>query len=89
MENKDYCRRYRQRHAEKYKASDNIRKSLKYNYRKIMDPEKYKLKCKAEAAKAKFYRARKKAGLVVTPQINEADCTVNTPEVSATVVYQQ
>ena len=63
-ENKDYCKRYRQKNFKKYREEDCTRKKLKYLQMKLLDPEVYKLKCGAEAARVKLYREQKRVGLV-------------------------
>ena len=76
-ENKDYCKRYRQKNFKKYREEDCTRKYLQM---KLLDPEVYKLKCGAEAARVKRYRERKRAGLV-TPR----NAPNSTPEPSTPV----
>ena len=49
LENKDYCKKYREKDIKRYRDTDNNRKQLKYFDLKMNDPEGYKAKCEAEA----------------------------------------
>ena len=64
FENKDYCKRYREKNRETYRENDAKRKRAQRAKIKLQDPELYELKKKEERERKQFSRLRKKLGLV-------------------------
>ena len=64
FENKDYCKRYREKIRETYRENDAERKRAQRVKIKLQDPELYELKKKEERERKQLTRLRKKFGLV-------------------------
>ena len=58
--NKDYCRAYRQKKGNLYKANDAARKKTERERRKFLEPKKYEVFKKKEAARATEHRLNKR-----------------------------
>ena len=63
-ENKDYCKRYREKNREKYRQNDAERKRAQRVKVKLQNPELYELKKKEESERKQLSRLRKKLGLI-------------------------
>ena len=63
-ENKDYCKRYREKNRETYWENDAERKRAQRVKIKLQDPELYELKKKEERERKQLSRLRKKLGRV-------------------------
>ena len=63
-ENKDYCKRYREKNREKYRKNDAERKRAQRVKVKLQNPELYELKKKEERERKQLSRLRKKFGLI-------------------------
>ena len=63
-ENKDYCKRYREKNCETYRENDAERKRAQRVKIKLQDPELYELKKKEERERKQLSRLKKKLGLV-------------------------
>ena len=63
-ENKDYCKRYREKNREKYRKNDAERKRAQRVKVKLQNPELYELKKKEERERKQLSRLRKKLGLI-------------------------
>ena len=63
-ENKDYCKRYREKNREKYRKNDAERKKAQLVKVKLQNPELYELKKKEERETKQLSRLRKKLGFI-------------------------
>ena len=63
-ENKDYCKRYREKNRATYRKSDAERKRAQCEKVKLLNPELHELKKKEERERKQPFRLRKKLGPV-------------------------
>ena len=58
--NKGYCGAYLQKKGDLYKANDAARKTTEGERRKYLEPKKYQVFKKKEAARVREYRSKKR-----------------------------
>ena len=68
--NKDYCRVYHQKKGGLYKANDAARKNTERGRRKSLEPRKYKVFQKKEAARVREYRFKKNVRAITGQHCN-------------------
>ena len=68
-ENKDYCKRYREKNRETYRENDAERKRAQRVKIKLQDPELYELKKKEARERKQLSRLRKKLVLLLTTML--------------------
>ena len=62
-ENKDYCKRYREKNRATYRKNDAKKKRAQHQKVKLLNPELYELKKKEERERKQLFILRQKLGL--------------------------